>query len=337
MAVIQIDTPRTETGLPNPFAVLGTDVSASENVADVLTTANLRGWNVRTREMQTVSGVTLSPTGVDTHPEPLRIPNNYAVIRDNPFGGYEEVIGVVGADYTPRQNEQIEETMETLVGESAGKITAAGDFYRNGRQVFFTIELPVSAQVGGRDVLNHNLSVFTGHDGSMSTTFVISSIRPMCANMRSVVLHNGVTSAKVRHTKNSPERFKFVHRILALGWAEAKKIDEKADIMASAELTDAKFWEIVNTLWTPSDTPQGNAVRARRDGELEDILHGPTNANIDGTVWAGFNTITQFLQHGQAIDDETNARRALRSQLLPTSDHAKLTRKAEDLFLAVAA
>jgi len=138
MAVIQIDTPRTETGLPNPFAVLGTDVSASDSVADVLTTANLRGWNVRTRAMQTV-GETISPTGVEAHPSQLIIPNNYAVIRDNPFGGYEEVIGVVGADYTPRQNEQIEETMESLVGESAGKITSAGDFYRNGKQVFYTL------------------------------------------------------------------------------------------------------------------------------------------------------------------------------------------------------
>jgi phage/plasmid-like protein (TIGR03299 family) len=333
MAVVQIDTPRTATALPNPFAVLGTDVSASETVSDVLTTANLRGWNVRTREMVTVAE-SLTPNGVTVHPSQLRVPNNFAVVRDSPFTMQEEIIGVVGSDYVPRQNEQIEQTMEELVGEAAGKITAAGDFYRNGKQVFFTIELPVSAQVGGVDVLNHNLSVFTGHDGSMSTTFVISTIRPMCANMRSVVLANGLISAKIRHTKNSDQKFKLAHTVLQLGWEAAKKIDEKADAMASAKLEDEKFWDIVNTLWVPSDTPQGQRFTVARNAELKTILHGDTNSNIDGTVWAGFNTITQFLQHGSANDDVTNARRALRSQLLPTSDHAKLTRKAEELFLA---
>jgi hypothetical protein len=148
MAVIQIDTPRTTTALPNPFNVLGTDVSSADSVADVLTTANLRGWNVRTREMVTVAE-SISPSGVTVHPSQLRVPNNFAVIRDNPVGGFEEIIGVVGSDWTARQNEQIEETMESLVGESGGKITAAGDFYGNGKQVFFTIELPVSAQVVG--------------------------------------------------------------------------------------------------------------------------------------------------------------------------------------------
>ena len=333
MAVVQIDTRRTATALPNPFAVLGTDVSASENVADVLTTANLRGWNVRTRAMETVETSMSLEDGVGTH-QRLLVPNHFAVIRDNPHTSNEEIIGVVGADYTPRQNEQIEETMESLVGESAGKITAAGDFYGNGKQVFFTIELPVSAKVGGVDVLNHNLSVFTGHDGSMSTTFVISTIRPMCANMRSVVLANGLISAKIRHTKNSDQKFKLAHTVLQLGWEAAKKIDEKADAMASAKLEDEKFWDIVNTLWVPSDTPQGQRFTVARNAELKTILHGDTNKNIDGTVWAGFNTITQFLQHGSANDDVTNARRALRSQLLPTSDHAKLTRRAEDLFLA---
>jgi phage/plasmid-like protein (TIGR03299 family) len=334
MAVIQIEEARTETGLPNPFSVLGTDVSAAGDVADVLTQANLRGWNVRLREMQTVSE-TITPNGVTAHPTQLRVPDSFAVIRDSPFGGHEEIIGTVGNKYTPRQNEQIEETMEALVGESAGKITAAGDFYGNGKQVFFTIELPVSARIGGVDVLDHNLSVFTGHDGSMSTTFVISSIRPMCANMRSIVLSNGLISSKVRHTKNSDAKLALVHSILGLGWESIKKVDEKADAMANQKLADDTFWEIVNQIWEPKDTAHGVTLAEKRRAELTEILHGPTNANIDGTVWAGFNTITQYLQHGQSNSDEVNARRALRSQLMPTSDHAKLTANAEARFLAL--
>jgi phage/plasmid-like protein (TIGR03299 family) len=309
-------------------------VSGADSVADVLTTANLRGWNVRTREMVTVAE-SISPSGVTVHPSQLRVPNNFAVIRDNPVGGFEEIIGVVGSDWTARQNEQIEETMESLVGESGGKITAAGDFYGNGKQVFFTIELPVSAQVGGVDVLNHNLSVFTGHDGSMSTTFVISTIRPMCANMRSIVLANGLISTKIRHTKNSDQRFALAHSVLQLGWEAAKKIDENADAMASAKLQDEKFWEIVKELWPVNDNAHAETTAVKRRAELEEILHGPTNTNINGSVWAGFNTITQYLQHGKNNSDEVNARRALRSQLMPTSDHAKLTRTAEARFLAL--
>jgi phage/plasmid-like protein (TIGR03299 family) len=334
MTVQQTEETRPTYGLPNPFEVLGTNTNDAQDVSDVLTKANLRGWNVRLREMQTVSE-TISPTGVTVHPTQLRVPSHFAVVRDSPFTMQEEIIGVVGSEFVPRQNESIEATMEALVGESAGKITAAGDFYGNGKQVFFTIELPVSARIGGVDVVNHNLSVFTGHDGSMSTTFVISAIRPMCANMRSIVLRNGLISAKVRHTKNSDAKLALVHSVLGLGWEEAKKMDVKFDAMASTKITDDKFWEIVNDIWTPGDTPQGEAVTARRSGELRQILHGPTNANIDGTAWAGFNTITQFLQHGATNSDETNARRALRSQLLPTSDHAKITATAEARFLAL--
>jgi phage/plasmid-like protein (TIGR03299 family) len=258
------------------------------------------------------------------------------VIRDNPITGLEEVIGTVGNDYVVKQNEELIVYMQDLLEQSGGQVTAAADYYGDGRQVFFTMELPMSTKVAGNDVINHNLTVFDGKDGSLSLTTVLTHLRVMCANMRSQALSSALASAKNRHTKNMNQRMTLAKQMLGLAIAEGRSFDEKADAMAQTRLQDDDFWGIVNQLWVPSTSPTkvAQTLTAKRNLELTEILHGPTLDNIKGSVWAGYSTITQYLQHPEKGTDEKNALRSLRASMLPTSDMAKLMRKTESLFLA---
>lgn len=335
MTVTQIENTRTATGLANPFNVIGTDTTKAVNAVDVMKEANLLEWNVRLRKMETVD-TTIDATGVTSHPSRLAIPGQFAVIRDNPITHEEQVVGTVGSDYTVKQNEELVQHMQDMLEHSGGQITAAADFYGNGKQVFFTMELPMSTKVAGNDVINHNLTVFTSHNGSLSLTHVLTHLRVMCANMRNQALSTALASAKNRHTSGMDKRMSQAAHFLGLAIAEGRAFDEKADAMASQKLEDEKFWEIVNQIWVPSTNPttMAQALKAKRDVELTEILHGPTNEGIGGTVWGGYNTVTQYLQHPSKGTDEKNSVRSLRAAMLPTSDLAKALRKAENLFLA---
>jgi phage/plasmid-like protein (TIGR03299 family) len=311
-------TTAAEQLLASPWDALPT-VSPTED--DVLTAANLRGWNVRLRAMETVTE-SISASGVTSHPSRLLVPAHYAVIRDNPFTTEEEVIGVVGSDYTPRQNEEFEPIMQTLLDASGASISAAGDYYGNGKQVFFTMDLPESVLVGGVDRVDHKLTIFTSHDGSMAITPVITSFRTFCANCKNVAISKSASFTKIRHTRNADARLAAAHKALEISWKTAKEFDAVAEKLIATPLPDQTFWEIVKDLYPAPAAKRGETLQEARNATLGQILHGPTNANISGTAWAGLQTVIEYGQH------HTTTARPLTSKTI--NDRAQ---RAQDAFL----
>src|SRR3954454_12747945 len=90
------------------LGVVTTDCLTAE---DVMTTARLGGWNVRT--------VGLTATDLTEHGGTnLTVADHFATVLTHPTTGQPDVLGVVGAGYTVVQNEQQAELLNLLVDEA---------------------------------------------------------------------------------------------------------------------------------------------------------------------------------------------------------------------------
>lgn len=321
MAVIEIDRGTREqvSQYVAPQDVIGVDTSAATTAEEVLKTAGLAGWRVHLRPVQTVQHA-LTANGVTNYDEQLACDDTFAVVRTNPETGAPQYIGTVGKKYEVLQNEELAGFLNDLVGSSGGQLTRAGDFYGKGRQFFLTLDLPTDVLIGGRDLINHNITLFSSHDGSTSVIPVVTNRRVACQNERQSVIGSGIASTRVRHTVSATQRLQVVRNILGIAWKTAKAFDAKAETMINAKIEEKTFWEIVAKIWEPAavDSARGQTLQRQRLESIASRLHGPESDDIKGTAWAAYNAITSHLQHSHA-DSVTNATRALRSATVRNS------------------
>ncbi len=92
----------------------------------VMTTARLGGWNVRTVGL---TATDLTADGVTTLP----VTDHFATVRTHPMSGKPDVLGVVGAGYTVVQNEEHCELLNLLVDEAGAHFETAGSLRGAGR------------------------------------------------------------------------------------------------------------------------------------------------------------------------------------------------------------
>ena len=124
------------------------------------------------------------------------VPNFFATMRDTD----NSVLGVVGNRYTPIQNIECFDFMDTVVDDSDAMYETAGSLH-NGRIVWMLLNLNKSVQVD-EDVTHNYLLLTNSHDGSSSLKGLNYSIRVVCANTLRMALGDMRNSFSFRHTKN---------------------------------------------------------------------------------------------------------------------------------------
>src|SRR4051794_33281079 len=127
----------------------------------VMTTARLGGWNVRTVPL---TAADMTADGVSTLP----VTDHFATVRTHPMTGQPDVLGVVGSGYTVVQNEEHCELLNLLVDEAGAHFETAGSL-RGGRETFVTMKLPQSitlAGTQGSDQVELYLAAMSSHDGT---------------------------------------------------------------------------------------------------------------------------------------------------------------------------
>ena len=105
---------------------------------EAMTLGHLGGWRVRKVPL---TATEISTNGVTTFDAP-----GFATVRSNPFTGQAEALGVVGDAYTPLQNEDHADFLNTLADQSGAIFDTAGSL-SGGRQVFITMKLPETLTV----------------------------------------------------------------------------------------------------------------------------------------------------------------------------------------------
>lgn len=297
---------------------LGTTVRDRAFTAEeAMTLGHLGGWNVRkvalTAHEITDEGVHV----IDT--------NGYATVRTNPFTSEPEALGVVGGMYTPLQNEDHAEFLNLLSDESGAIFDTAGSL-RGGRHVFITMQMPRSLQIGGVDRVDLNIAALNSHDGSSAFRLLVTPVRVECANLQQAAIDNHEASFSVRHTRNAKAAVQAARDALGLTFTYADAFESEAERLIHTTMTDAAFDALISDVFghaDPDATPRARESEKRRRDRLHHLFaDADTQASIRGTAWAGYQAVTEYMDHYAPVRttgdaEDARAARALTSDAAP--------------------
>ena len=271
---------------------LGITLPDSFDAATAMQYARLGGWNVRKEPVQAVAITAEGVTTTDVH-------GHFATVRTHPETGKPQALGVVGADYQVIQNEDNAEILDLITGESGAHYETAGSL-RGGRSIFMTMKFPNTMQIGGRDGVDLYVAALNSHDGSSAFRLLVSPVRIVCANTQTAAIRGAQASFSIRHTSGAKGRIAEARHALGLTFKFAEAFQAQADRMIDAELTRAEFDAITARLWRVADaaTARVKATAAKRTRSLRVLFDdADTNAAIRGTRWAGYQAVTEYIDH----------------------------------------
>lgn len=291
---------------------LGTVTRDCLTAEEVMTTAYLGNWNVRTLPL---TASELTEDGVTN----LDVADHYATARTHPKTGTTEILGVVGRDYTVVQNEQHCELLNLLVDEGGACFETAGSL-RGGRETFVTMKLPRTVQLenaDARDDVDLYLAAMSSHDGSAAWRVIVTPVRIVCANTQRMALARAKASYAIKHTASAKGKIAEARHALGIVWNYCDSFEAAAQALIGQPLELDEFCQIVEQIW-PVDPAAGKRAetnRTRRNHTLRHLFRdADTQASITGTRWAGLQAITEYLDHySPAKDPDVRAARVLTS------------------------
>lgn len=258
----------------------------------MLDKANLRGWNVRLRTLDS---------------DARRRTETFEVIRDNPFDGGLDRLGVAGERYGITQIEDVFGMFRSL----DPRWEAAGSF-KNGALVYGAAKSDKSIVLdpnGAADEVQCLIHVSTTFDGSGSLRIGRNAQRMDCLNMFNAIFGNLKSEVKVRHTLKVADRMKAI----ALAWKQNNLYFDRLDVEAQAlfaqAATDKQFFGIVEQFMGERPERNTKGAQTKFDNSLEmyaSAWKGATNEKAYGTAWGVFNALIERNQWGRTIQNTEN-------------------------------
>jgi phage/plasmid-like protein (TIGR03299 family) len=302
---------------------LGTVTDHTMKAEEIMAKAFLGDWGVRKIRIVGID----QADGRDVH---IPCDDKRMTVRRNPVTGDTEYLGIVGEDYGVVQNEQCAEILDRLVDEVGGAHFETAGSLRRGKSVFVTMKLPTTMEIAGVDRLDLYLIATTSHDGTAALRVDASPIRVVCANTQRAAFQQAVGTYVFRHTSNVTAQISQAREALGLMWKYLDTFQAAADRMINESLAMGEFEKVVADLWpVKDDAPEKTRNNAKeRLGTLKYLIReADTQAAIRGTRWAGYQGITEYLDHYQPAKDA-----AARANRVLTGNVGDLKLRAFDLL-----
>jgi phage/plasmid-like protein (TIGR03299 family) len=274
---------------------LGTVTDNTMKAEEIMAKAFLGNWGVRKIRLVGIDDV--DGTEVQIPADDKRM-----TVRRNPVTGQTEYLGVVGQEYGVVQNEQCAEILDRLVDQVGGAHFETAGSLRRGKSVFVTMKLPAAMEIAGVDRMDLYLIGTTSHDGTAALRVDASPIRVVCANTQRAAFQHAVGTYTFRHTSNVGSQISQAREALGLMWKYMDTFQAAAERMINETLATGEFEKIVAQLWpVPEDASDKTRNNAKeRLGTLKYLLRdADTQAAIRDSRWAGYQAITEYLDHVQ--------------------------------------
>jgi phage/plasmid-like protein (TIGR03299 family) len=282
-----------------PWHELGVVVEKNMRAREALVLASL-DWTVEKWPLYAESHDIMA-VGVDTH---------MATVRSTDA----RVLGVVGKDYEPIQNERMLTWAELVVDTGEAQFTTAGSL-RNGQIVFACLEVDTTVKLPGGDQILPYFVVATSHDGSHALKAFTSPIRVVCKNTLDMALGKAGASFSIRHTLNSDWRLESARRMLGMVVGYYDSLGIEAGRLVSQTIIDAEFNRMVADIFpVPEDpTPRQRDVTHLRRAQVKTLYHGETIGQFRGTAWGAFNAVNEYELWERRVKGSRAERHALRA------------------------
>jgi len=222
-----------------------------------------------------------------------------AVIRSTD----RSILGVVGNRFRPLQNLEAFRFFNSFLEVGQARIETCGSLY-NGRRIFVLVRLLVDdVDVAKGDTIRPYLALAHGHDGTLVVTVMFTAVRIVCANTLGAALSstsNDGSSIRLRHTKSLPIGLEKAQDTISLAKQSWDISVDAFKRMAKTAMTGKEFATYAKKVFSVNEDIE---ELPKKTQNMLDILtetydNGPgLTSHTRGTIWAGYNAITSYLDH----------------------------------------
>ncbi len=286
-------------------------------------------------------------TPEDTNPAPFirpddngnvayeQAPGGWAVCRGDRVGA-EAVLGCVGNQYTPVQNETLFEFADALMETGAAVYDTAGVLF-GGRRVWASAKFPehVTQVAGEDDTTELYLLMSNAHDGSLAFRADVVDVRTVCNNTHRMALRGAKSSWSIRHTGGVENRVQEAKVALDLVLDYRAVYEEEMRDLYQRPMQAAQFDRLLEHLRPAQDDGEVSKVMQNDRDRIRLAYEDAVSCNLPGmeqTRYAALNAVTLWADHGWGGDDwrKKNAERVLSRIWWGSAHHLK--QKAYELL-----
>lgn len=259
--------------------------------------------------------------------EKIVVPNQYATVRTDT----NQVLGVVGKNYTVVQNEEAFTFFDEITGGGEAIYETAGAL-GIGERIFISAKMPNYVSIDGVDDPTEMYVLLTSsHDGQGSIKAIITPIRVVCANTLSFALQNNVNCVRISHTRTAKERLAEASKVLGITNRYAEEMNELLNHMNSIKVSDDQAKDIINQLFPASDEENVHATTQKsRDLLWKGYTEGVGQEKIIGTGYGLMQGVTYFTSHLKDYKDDS-----VQLASIIEGQAAKFNSQAKKLILAL--
>jgi len=233
-----------------------------------------------------------------------QVPDKFAVVRDDKEG-IESILGYVGGVYTPLQNKYMFDFVDGLLEAEKGAHYESAGVLGKGEVIWCLARVPACDFSIGKDDKHETFLMFkSSHDGSISSTAMLTTVRVVCNNTLTSALSGADFSKnaiKVKHTKSAENKLNEVKKLWSGVRQNVETIKHKFDNLVQRKINKEGFSHVMGKLfgtdWQDSERKRNNALEIARIFDYNDDNRFPEQR---GTAFALFNAVTNYVDHNRA-------------------------------------
>ena len=253
------------------------------------------------------------------------------------------VLGTVGRKFVPTQDTDALDLGERLVATGDFRWETAGVLF-GGRRMFFTLSVPgMEADILPGDALKGYVAFSQAHDGTLSHHFGLTPIRVVCSNTETAARNDSRSAfRKIAHTSSAKGRLLDVSDAIGAAKADFAATTEAFKRLAASPCSTDQLRKLVQRAFpAPATTVSDVKAAAKRAmaasqiqtsdpsliqiamaaneidisedsherifKKLEELFEtgqGSGIPGVRGTLWGGFNALTEYTTHHRGRNAE---------------------------------
>lgn len=280
-----------------PWHGLGQKLDNPPTSAEAIKAAGL-DWNVKVYPME---------TWIEVDGKEVCVPaQGRMVLRESDHKRLSEV----GPRWVPLQNEEAFAWFDPFIQSGECSFETAGSLF-GGERIWVLAKLNRDPmKIVGDDVVNKYLMLSNNHSDKRSARVSLSPIRTVCANTLAATFKNKATKfLGVKHTAKIKDNLNAVRDIINTANADFEATAEQYRALTKLQVDQDLLTKYIKLVFKDEDEDEEAVSEVTKRQVKEDdarliqnkiipLFEGGRGAQLPGvrgTMWAAFNSITEFL------------------------------------------
>lgn len=232
----------------------------------------------------------------------LDVLDYFATVRED----NNDVLGMVGKDYTIVQNRDVFSFFDQIVGQGQAIYETAGCLGKGG-VIFITAKLPKQIIIGKDGPIDNYLVLCSSHDGSMAITAFFTPVRVVCQNTLNAAFGNNTNRVYIKHTQNVKERFVEAALVMGMHSEYLDKLEVAFQLLYDKRVSDQDMKSIITRAFLSKEEIKslaltGNVELSTRktnmvDGVVQYYYQASEIDSIRGTGYGVYNAVAGYFQN----------------------------------------